>query len=50
VGEIVYQRVGHFAVGDAWMYVAVSAPLESRAACDAWLAQILGSVRLRADA
>jgi hypothetical protein len=48
-GKVIYQRQAHFAAGDAWTFFALSGPLASRAACDAWMEQIKRSLRLRDD-
>jgi hypothetical protein len=46
-GKVIYQRKAHLAVGDTWMFFALSGPFEAREACDGWLAQIRTSIRLR---
>lgn len=45
-GEVVYQKQTHLGLPGTWLYFALSAPFASRAACDAWSEQILGSLRL----
>lgn len=49
-GKVLYQRQAHFALDATWMSFSVRSPLESRAACDGWLAEIRESVRLRDEA
>ena len=49
-GQLVYQRQVHLALGARWVYFAVVASMPARDACDAWLAQVLGSLRLRGEA
>jgi len=47
--SVVYQRQAHLAVDDAWVCMALSCPIESRAACDAWFTQIASTLRLRTE-
>ncbi len=46
---MIYQRQAHFALGDTWMYFALSAPLVAREACERWFDEIKASLRLRSD-
>lgn len=46
-GKVVYQRKAHVVLNDTWVYFALTAPFEARASCDAWLAEVRASLRLR---
>lgn len=42
-----YRRQAHLAVGATWLSVTLTVRMPARAACDAWLAHLLGSLTLR---
>jgi hypothetical protein len=44
---MVYQRQAHVGLSDQVMLVVVNGPLEDRAACDACMDRVLGSMKLR---
>lgn len=46
-GKVYHQQQAHLAVNGAWMYFAMSAPIGSREACDAWFSQLHATLRLR---
>jgi hypothetical protein len=47
-GNAFYQQQAHLALGNQWIYFALSARLEGRADADAWFEQIRETIRLRA--
>lgn len=47
--EVIYQRQAHLALGDTWIYFALSAPHAEREACDAGLDHVRASLRLRSE-
>jgi hypothetical protein len=42
-GRVIYGRQAHVTLDGTWIAFAMSAPFESRDACDAWLDEIMGS-------
>lgn len=42
-----YERQAHLSLPDAWMLLAVNTNVGARASCDAWLGDMLASLRLR---
>jgi hypothetical protein len=46
-GGVVYQREAHVAAHGAWLVFVMTAPLAEREACDAHMAGVLATARLR---
>jgi hypothetical protein len=49
-GRAIHQQQAHLALGDAWLYLAISTPIEGRAAADAWFDRLRDTIRFRLPA
>ncbi len=46
-GEPIYTRRTHLVLGATWLVIACEAPFATRAACDAYVDQVLATFQLR---